>query len=154
MNAEDEHPKPEKPEKFTRAGRWKVPGVNPNPPDLPTAPLITPVASPPSAESDPPGGFTQALQRPAPPPAAASQPPAAPPAQLGPSEFTRMFQSPAQPAPPVLPPKPVPPPRMEAQPPRPATPVPASQPPAATPQQGPGEFTRLFKAPPVPPGTP
>jgi len=36
---------------------------------------------------------------------------------------------------------------MEAQPPRPVPP-PASQPRAATPQQGPGEFTRLFQAPP------
>src|SRR5689334_1006717 len=136
MNPEDEHPKPKNGEKFTRAGRWKVPGSNPNPPELPTAPFM----APPTPESDLPAGF-----KPAPQP---SSPPAAPaPPKQGPGEFTRMFQSPAQKGDPNLPPKLVPSPRLEA-----APPVPAPHPPAPQPQQGPGEFTRLFQAPPVPPG--
>ena len=104
MNPEDDNPKPEEREKFTRAGRWKVPGVNPDQPDLPTAPLTRPVAPSPSGEPEPPGGFTQSFQRPA-PPAGAPQFPAAPPSQQDQGEFTRMFQSPAQPSAPVSPPR-------------------------------------------------
>src|SRR5690348_1782934 len=106
MNPEDEHPKPEEREKFTRAGRWKLPAMNPDQPAPPT---------PPPAGAGP-GDFTQQFQSPVPPastmpptpPRAPAPPPVAPPVQSAPplsrppappppqapGDFTRQFQSP------------------------------------------------------------
>jgi len=121
----------------------------------------TPIAPPPA--SNQPGEFTRMLE--VPQPRSTPQGPAQPmfPKSPGagpqePGEFTRMMESPfaakglAGQAPAAPPPRPVP--TGEAtrafqvhQPP-PAPAVPAGEPPA---QQGPSEFTRMFKAAPEPP---
>src|SRR5947209_4007581 len=141
MNPEDEHPKPEEREKFTRAGRWKVPGVNPDQPDRPKTPLTRPVGPPPSREPGPPVGFTRTFQSPlqsAPPSAPVKQqpPPAAPPAPPSePGAFTKIFQSPPSPPGSHAPP--------------PARPVAPAAPPVTSPSAaGPSdseEFTRFFE---------
>src|SRR5438552_211896 len=107
MNPEDEHPKPQEREKFSKAGRWKVPGLNPDQPDLPTSPLTRPVAQPP-AEA------TSRFEKPA-------APPEAPPAtvrQPDSGAFTQMFQAPPRP-----PSTPAAPPSSSAMPPPPQRPA-------------------------------
>src|SRR5579863_9479202 len=147
MDPKDEEPKPGERDRLTKAGRWKIPGINPDQPELPTAPLDKPASPSPAAPIS--AGQSDIVRQPQPPPAAPE-----------PSEFTRMFQSP--PVPPGAPP-----PRGMPQAPaglKPAPPVPPSAPPPpVTPRapavmsppkppatsQPPGEFTRMFQAPPV-----